>query len=97
MIGNHKDAARRKLLGILPRSALEQMSMIERPWMASRGDLIFRSLERWNAEEVKEQVQKITCLSGLAMQIPWVGYAVYPVYTCTLRVHIEGVGDRRVP
>ena len=59
MKSNRKEAARRKLLSIMPRSTLETLAEHERPWNLSRTDLIARSMERWDNEEIKAGIEKI--------------------------------------
>lgn len=56
---NKREAARRKLLGILPRHALEQASGLEKPWHTSRGDLVTICASHWDEDEVREQIERI--------------------------------------
>jgi hypothetical protein len=59
MIKDHKEAARRKLLKILPRAALELLSQSERAWSLSMSDLVCKAIEHWDVEEVRIEVDKI--------------------------------------
>lgn len=54
-------AARRKLLGILPRSDVESFSGLERPWAEGRKDLTERCVVRWDSifGEVEEAVERV--------------------------------------
>ena len=56
---NRREAARRKLLGILPRSALEDLSGIERPWHSSRSDLTEQAIARWMEDEIREAIESL--------------------------------------
>ena len=59
MISNKKKAARRKLLGILPRAALEDLSQLDRVHTATKRDLINAAVSKWDADEVAAQIQSI--------------------------------------
>lgn len=50
---SHRDAARRKLLSILSRDAIESLSGMERPWHANRKDLVEMIMGRWDHDGVE--------------------------------------------
>lgn len=54
-----REAARRKLLGIISRSKLEDLSEMDRPWHASKAELITACIARWNHDEVQTIVLSI--------------------------------------
>lgn len=53
---NRRDAARRKILGILPRAAIEELSGLEKPWHAAKPDLIECAIKRWDSDAVREKI-----------------------------------------
>lgn len=54
-----RNAARRKLLSNLPRSVVETLSGMERPWIASRSDLAEHAIARWDHEEVEAAIDRV--------------------------------------
>jgi hypothetical protein len=54
---DRKEKARRKLLRIMPRSVLEDMSGHPRPYMQTHAQLVDQSLARWDADEIKAQIE----------------------------------------
>jgi hypothetical protein len=59
MLTNKKDAARRKLLSILPRPVLQTMSRHERPWTLTKPQLLTACIEQWDEEAVRDAVDKV--------------------------------------
>lgn len=55
----HRDAARRKLLNILSRDAIEKLSGMERPWHANRSDLVEMVMARWDHDEVTAAIEDV--------------------------------------
>ena len=52
-------AARRALLGIIPRETLERLSQSVRPHMCTKSELIVLAVEKWDIDEVHEAVQLV--------------------------------------
>lgn len=63
MIKNRKMAARRKLLKILPRETLEQLSKLDRPHMCTFEELVARCSENWDAVEVRDAIEKVLAIA----------------------------------
>jgi hypothetical protein len=59
MLTNKRDAARRKMLGILPRPVLQTMSMHERPWTLTLPQLLAACVEFWDEARVRDALEKI--------------------------------------
>jgi len=56
---NKTIAARRKLLGILSRDALEFISQHERPHTLTKTELVSLAAERWDASAVMDEIDLI--------------------------------------
>lgn len=52
-------AARRSLLGILPREKLEWLSQSSQPHMCTKSELVSLAAEKWDTDEVHEAIQSI--------------------------------------
>ena len=52
-------AARRALLGILPRETLEHLSQSGRPYMCTKSELVSLAAEKWDLDEVHEAIQRV--------------------------------------
>jgi hypothetical protein len=52
-------AARRSLLKILPRDTLERLSRFDRPHMFTTPELIQKSSEQWDLQEVKDAIDQV--------------------------------------
>lgn len=50
---------RRKLLALLPRSKLEELSGLERPWHANRPDLIDKIVAAWPHDEIEDEIKRL--------------------------------------
>lgn len=48
-----RNATRRKLLNLLPRNKLEEISGLERPWHANKSDLLDRAVNNWDGDEMQ--------------------------------------------
>jgi hypothetical protein len=59
LLTNKKDAARRKLLSILPRSVLQTMSRHERPWTLTTPQLLAACIEQWDENAVRDALEKL--------------------------------------
>ena len=59
MLTNKKDAARRKLLSILPRPVLDTLSHHERPWTLTMPQLLSACVEQWDETAVRAALEKI--------------------------------------
>jgi hypothetical protein len=59
MLTNKRDAARRKVLSILPRPALETLSRHERPWTLTMPHLLSACVEQWDETAVRAALEKI--------------------------------------
>jgi hypothetical protein len=59
MLTNKRDATRRKVLSILPRKVLEDMSRHERPWTLTPRQLLNACVERWDETTVRDALEKI--------------------------------------
>ena len=59
MLTNKRDAARRKLLSILPRPALDTLSRHERPWTLTIPQLLSACIEQWDETAVRAALEKI--------------------------------------
>lgn len=57
MKSNKRNAARRKLLKILPRASLESLYQFERPYMKSMTELVNHAAERWDEDEVRDAIK----------------------------------------
>lgn len=53
------NAARRALLGMLPREELERLSQSARPHMRTKSELIALAVEKWDLDEVHKAVQRV--------------------------------------
>lgn len=54
-----QDRARMKLLNLLSRNELEEMSGLERPWLANKPALLSCAFEKWDKDEVERIVMSI--------------------------------------
>jgi hypothetical protein len=54
-----KEQARRKLIHILPRNVLEDLSGLEQPWHSDRTNLEAAALAKWDWDEVEIAIMKI--------------------------------------
>jgi hypothetical protein len=54
-----KDAARKKLLNILSRNVLEELSQKSDPWRHDRASLIGASLVNWSQDDVEYEIKKL--------------------------------------
>ena len=59
LLTNKKDAARRKLLSILPRPVLQTMSHHERPWTLTMPQLLTACVEQWDENAVRDALEKL--------------------------------------
>jgi hypothetical protein len=59
MLTNKRDAARRKLLSILPRPVLETLSRHERSWTLTMPQLLSACVEQWDETAVRAVLEKI--------------------------------------
>lgn len=56
---SRQDRARMKLLRLLNRNELEELSGLERPWLANKPDLINNAFSRWDKDEIERIVMRI--------------------------------------
>ena len=59
MLTNKRDAARRKVLSILPRSVLDILSHHERPWTLTMPQVLGACVEQWDETAVRTTLEKI--------------------------------------
>lgn len=59
-----RESARKRLLSILVRNDLEELSGMEAPWHADRATLISHALARWDAESVRRAIERIMKTAG---------------------------------
>jgi hypothetical protein len=59
MLTNKQDAAKRKLLSILPRAALDTLSHHDRPWTLTMPQLLSACVEQWDETAVRIALEKI--------------------------------------
>jgi len=59
LISTKQDAAKRKLLSILPRSVLQTMSRHERPWTLTTPQLLAACIEQWDEKVVRDALEKL--------------------------------------
>lgn len=57
IVSRERERIRKRLLSILSRNQLEELSGLERPWAADRSSLLKYALARWHGEEVEEAVR----------------------------------------
>ena len=59
MLTTKRDAARRKMLTILPRPVLETLSRHERPWTLTMPQVLSACVEQWDETAVRAALEKI--------------------------------------
>jgi hypothetical protein len=68
MLTNKRDAARRRILTVLPRMTLQDLSLHERPWTLTRPALLTMCVERWNEDEVRAAVDRVITRASVVDQ-----------------------------
>ena len=53
-----RSVTRKKLLSLLPRTALEELSTQQSPWHATRDTLLTEVIAAWPQDDVREAVDK---------------------------------------